>query len=192
MSRRRRDLSQEERALWQLVAEAAKPLKPHRQLDVSEIPAEDVRKRRRWRSRPVPPITAPQPKKSAPAAAPKSAPGPLDRRTRTKLSRGGLEVDARLDLHGLTQRAAHQRLGRFLAEAQANGARLVLVITGRGRPAEPAEGHGEARGVLRRAVPDWLQSQEFRPFVAGLDEAGRRHGGAGALYVRIRRKHRPP
>jgi DNA-nicking Smr family endonuclease len=191
MSRRRRDLSQEERALWQLVAEAAKPLKPHRPIDTSEIPPK--RKEEAGVAKPlVPPITASQPKKIAPAAPPKSAPGPLDRRTRTKLSRGGLEVDARLDLHGLTQRAAHQRLGRFLAEAQANGARLVLIITGRGRPTEPAEGHGEARGVLRRAVPGWLQSPEFRPLVAGLDEAGRRHGGAGALYVRIRRKHRPP
>ena len=132
------------------------------------------------------------PKPKLAAVAPRSVPGPLDQRTRTKLSRGGLEVDARLDLHGLTQRAAHLRLGRFLADAQANGARLVLIITGRGRPAEAGDSHGEARGVLRRAVPDWLQSPEFRPFVAGLDEAGRRHGGAGALYVRIRRKRSAP
>ena len=136
------------------------------------------------RSRRLSRRSRPPPHRAAPPARSTGA--------RARSSRAAaLEVDARLDLHGLTQRAAHQRLGRFLAEAQANGARLVLVITGKGRPAEPAEGHGEARGVLRRAVPDWLQSPEFRPFVAGFDEAGRRHGGAGALYVRIRRKRRP-
>jgi DNA-nicking Smr family endonuclease len=113
-------------------------------------------------------------------------PAALDRRTLSRLSRGLIAVDGRLDLHGLTQTAAHQRLHRFLADAQASGARLVLVITGKGRPDDAPL--AEERGVLRRAVPEWLRAAEFGQMVAGFEEAGRRHGGAGALFVRLRKK----
>ena len=123
-----------------------------------------------------------------PGPPPPSPPAlnPIDRRTRLRLTRGAVAIDARIDLHGLRQAAAHARLARFLREAQAAGARLVLVITGKGRL--PSEAGGEERGVLRRAVPLWLSSAELRPFVAGFDEAGPGHGGSGALYVRVRRK----
>ena len=124
----------------------------------------------------------------APKAPPKAAPAVLDRRTLSRLSRGITAVDARIDLHGLTQSLAHRRLLRFLDEAQAHGARVVLVITGKGKPGEPAEYGFAERGVLRRAVPQWLQSADFQPMVSGFAEAGRRHGGAGAVYVRIRRR----
>jgi DNA-nicking Smr family endonuclease len=97
-------------------------------------------------------------------------------------------VDARIDLHGLTQSPAHRKLLHFLEAAQADGARMVLVITGKGKPGEPG-GYGfQERGVLRRAVPDWLRSAAFQPIVSGFSEAGRRHGGAGAIYVRLRRR----
>jgi DNA-nicking Smr family endonuclease len=98
-----------------------------------------------------------------------------------------LSVDASIDLHGLTQTLAHRRLFAFLKETRAHGARTVLVITGKGRPGEPAAFGAYERGVLRRVVPEWLGSVEFRPLVAGYSEAGRRHGGAGAIYVRLRR-----
>ena len=111
----------------------------------------------------------------------------IDRRTRTRLARGTRQIDARIDLHGLTQSLAHQRLLRFLEEAQSGGAKLVLVITGKGKPLDVVT-IGEERGVLRRAVPGWLSGTEFRHLVAGFDEAGRRHGGGGALYVRIKRR----
>jgi DNA-nicking Smr family endonuclease len=93
-------------------------------------------------------------------------------------------IDARVDLHGLTQAAAHQRLRHFLAEAHLTGVKMALVITGKGAP--DADRLGEERGVLRRVVPAWLASGEFRAFVIGFEPAGRRHGGEGALYVRIR------
>jgi len=115
---------------------------------------------------------------------------PLEPKTRRRLLRGQ-EVDARLDLHGLTQAAAHRRLRLFLLEAQALGYGLVLVITGKGDP-ESLMSHGpafgEGRGVLKRAVPLWLAEPDMRAVVIGFEEAGRRHGGAGALYVRIRRR----
>ena len=183
MSRRGRRLSEEERRLWELVRRSAEPLHPPPPPE-PEPPAP-----------PKPPGPRPKrkPRTGAPAAMPVPPPPPpaeparLDRRTRSRLSRGALHIDARLDLHGLTQDRALRRLKRFLAEAQADGARLVLVITGKGAPAEGGDFTAPVRGVLRRAVPEWLAAPELRPLVAGFDEAGRRHGGGGAIYVRIRR-----
>ena len=104
---------------------------------------------------------------------------------RQKLGRGSEPIDARIDLHGMTQAAAHAALARFLTRAQHDGARVVLVITGKGvRPG--GDGHSE-RGVLRRQVPLWLESTELRPFVVGFESAGAGHGREGALYVRVRR-----
>ncbi len=100
---------------------------------------------------------------------------------RQRLSRGSAGVDARLDLHGLTQ-AARSHGSRAFSHAQTRGHTLVLVITGKGSGDDPE------RGVLRRQVPHWLALPELRALVIGFEEAGRGHGGAGALYVRVRRE----
>lgn len=178
MSERRRPLRPDERVLWETVARTARPLRG--EPPESETDEEDIA-----------PSASPPPR-TAPAARAPAAPAverrlePIDRRTRGRLSRGTAPIDGRLDLHGLTQREAHVQLKHFLAEAQRRGAKLVLVITGKGHP-ERAAPFDDTRGVLRRAVPQWLASPEFRPFVGGFDEAHRTHGGGGALYVRIRR-----
>jgi DNA-nicking Smr family endonuclease len=99
-----------------------------------------------------------------------------------RVARGKDEIDGRLDLHGLTQSEAHAALLRFLRTASSRGARLVLVITGKG--ARAAEGE---RGVLKRQVPHWLGLPEFRALVIGFEDAHIAHGGEGALYVRVRR-----
>ncbi|HZP20805.1 MAG TPA: Smr/MutS family protein [Bauldia sp.] len=179
MARRSRTLSGEERRLWELVAGAAKPLKP---LPPKPAKREPTATAPRASAGPAAPPAA-----SSVTAKPKPMPGAIDHKTRTRLMRGGLEVEGRLDLHGLTQGPAHQRLLAFLTEAQARGTRLVLVITGKGDPEARTDGE---RGVLRRAVPAWLSSVAFRSLVAGFGEAGRRHGGAGALYVRVKRRER--
>src|SRR5205823_13803460 len=88
-----------------------------------------------------------------------------------------------LDLHGHYQDEAFHALRAFLARAQRDGMRFVLVITGKGG----IESQSGARGVLRRMVPLWLRSPELRQLVVGFDEASHRHGGGGALYVRLRR-----
>jgi DNA-nicking Smr family endonuclease len=106
----------------------------------------------------------------------------LEERARRRLARGVADVDGRIDLHGMRQERAFMALTSFLRHAQSRGHRLVLVITGRGREDE------EGRGVLRQMVPSWLARPEFRDLVLGFEEAGRRHGGSGALYVRIRRR----
>ncbi len=104
---------------------------------------------------------------------------------RQKLGRGTEPIDARIDLHGMTQADAHAALAHFLRRAQRDGARVVLVITGKG--ARPGSDPHAERGVLKRQVPLWLESSELRPFVVGFESAGVGHGGAGALYVRVRR-----
>jgi DNA-nicking Smr family endonuclease len=102
------------------------------------------------------------------------------------VARGNEPIDARLDLHGYTQARAHAALLAFLQRAQRDGARVALVVTGKG------SGRGDAsaseRGVLKRQVPIWLALPEFRPFVLGFEAAHVGHGGEGALYVRLRRQ----
>ncbi len=130
----------------------------------------------------------PPPQHPASALAPLS---PIERRLRQRLSRGRADVDAVMDLHGLRQDQAHGVLRQFLFTAQARGAKVVIVITGKGgRSSDLASWHSET-GVLRRSVPQWLRAPELRGVVIGFEEAGQHHGGAGALYVRIRRPGRP-
>jgi DNA-nicking Smr family endonuclease len=91
-----------------------------------------------------------------------------------------------IDLHGLNQAEAHQALRGFLRHSQASGARLVIVVTGKGGPLDK-EGWAPERGVLKRLTPRWLREPDLREVVLGFEEAGRAHGGSGALYVRLRR-----
>jgi DNA-nicking Smr family endonuclease len=109
---------------------------------------------------------------------------PLARREKQRLARGTVQLDARIDLHGRTQSEAHAALLSFLRRAQADDARFVLVITGKGGSARD---HWSERGVLRRQVPHWLRLPEFRHYVVGFEDAHIGHGGEGALYVRLRR-----
>ena len=99
---------------------------------------------------------------------------PLGRRERSQLARGRKEIDARIDLHGMTQTRAHRALSDFLHRAHADGLTFVLVITGKGKMGPESE-----RGVLRRQVPQWLGLPEFRSLVVGFEEAHVGHGGAG-------------
>jgi DNA-nicking Smr family endonuclease len=179
VSRGRRPPTPDELRLWAEVAKTVAPLGDRSPPDAPASPE------------PAPERAATPAALAAPRASRRTTAAPaladLDRRTVSRLSRGTVAIDARIDLHGMTQQAAHGRLVRFLREAQAGGARLVLVITGKGRPGAEADYGRDERGVLRRAVPDWLSAAEMRPFVVGFGEAAVAHGGAGALYVRIRR-----
>jgi DNA-nicking Smr family endonuclease len=107
----------------------------------------------------------------------------IDYRTHARIRRGRLEVDAKLDLHGLRQDEAQRALTAFLRRAQADGAKIVIVVTGKGQTRE-------AGGVLRRVVPLWLQAPQLRDLIISFGEAARHHGGEGALSVRIRRADR--
>jgi DNA-nicking Smr family endonuclease len=197
MSTRRRPprrLSDEERALWLKVAETVSPIKAERRLAVKpkpqpKAPSEPVaaaeaaapppKPRRRAVIRP----SGPAPTVPVTVSLAKPHLAPVERKTERKLARGAVDIDARLDLHGLRQDAAHRALRSFIVGAQSRGARIVLVITGKGRT-----GEGEDAGVLRRAVPRWLEAPDLRPLVVGVSVAHRSHGGDGALYVQVRRK----
>ncbi len=113
---------------------------------------------------------------------------PLNKKERKKVVRGGKGyLDARIDLHGLTQYEAHQRLTSFIYQSQAMGFSVVLVITGKGMDSSHSP-YGDDRGVLRRMVPQWLSLPDMRSCVVGFDQAHVSHGGSGALYVRIRKR----
>jgi DNA-nicking Smr family endonuclease len=133
----------------------------------------------------APPVEAGAASVARRRALPALAPGTiadLDRATAERLRRGALAIDGRLDLHGLTQDEAHDALARFLAGSVARGRRCVLVITGKGL------GEAFGRGVLRQTVPRWLNEAPNRVRILAVMPAQPKHGGAGALYVLLKRK----
>jgi DNA-nicking Smr family endonuclease len=173
MSRRPgQKLSDEDRVLWNLVARSATPLRGKQAVDIPDIVLEPEN---------APPKPArPQASASRPAGKPRHTIHPLDKPTLEKLAKGRTPIEGRVDLHGMTQDEAYSLLHSFLHRAQAGGVRYVLVITGKG-----SSSGGD--GVLRRSVPALLSTPAFRPLVSSHDHAARHHGGAGALYVRLRR-----
>jgi DNA-nicking Smr family endonuclease len=184
---RRRKLSEDERALWSVLIRSIKPLKkkPAGHTEKDEAPTPSATSAAALKP---PPPSRPQPRAAPiPKAASMTAP-PLttfDRRSKQRLARGTDPIDDRIDLHGRTQSEAHDALLRFLRNAQAAGAKTVLVITGKGET-RVQDRPGE-RGVLKRQVPLWLALPEFRAYVVGFEQAHVGHGGQGALYVRLRR-----
>ena len=180
--RRKRGLSEEEHALWESVAKQVKPLRKRpRKIKSPVAPAEAEATITPKSAAPPRPMT---PARIIPPSRPEPPPlAPIGRRERSQLSRGRKEIDARLDLHGMTQIRAHRVLLTFLQRAHGDGLTFVLVITGKGK----VGGAESERGVLRRQVPQWLSLPEFRSLVVGFEEAHIGHGGVGALYVRVRR-----
>lgn len=181
---------EEDLSLWEKVARTVSPLKRGRDRVAKEgAPRE---------SPPPAPGTGTRRKSAAERVAgaqPKRPPVPpplgrFDSREQRRLATGRTEIDARIDLHGMRQREAHSALRAFLLRSQDRGHRIVLVITGKGAPQGGggfAEGPEQGRGVLRRAVPLWLEEPELRRIVVSHASAHIRHGGEGALYVRLRK-----
>lgn len=183
------NLSGDDAELWDRVAGTTKPLRKaaNRYVDAPEPPADAMQPGRKTNKTaadkppPVQPSTAAVPAKGSETPPP----GGYHRGEVRALASGRLDIEARLDLHGLRQREAHSALKAFIARCRARGQRHVLVITGKGSSASPGE-----RGVLNREVPRWLGEPDFRESVVGFTQAHKRHGGAGALYVRLRRSRR--
>ena len=171
-------------ALWAHVTRDVKPLLAREERIDHPVPdpaaaAEKPTARRRSHA-----VTPPPPGPAAPppgrALSHGAAPG-LDRRTQTNMRRGKMAVEARLDLHGMTQSEAHSELIGFITRAYGRGLRCVLVITGKG-----TRDTGEI-GVLRQAVPGWLNAPPLQGLIHAFDHAARHHGGAGALYILLKR-----
>ena len=176
MKGKARDLTSDERILWNLVAKTTRPLRG------KALPAEPAPEPEAKPVTKTPPATPAknQPVPPAPKPAPRSQIHHLDRTTQQKLSKGKLVLEARIDLHGMRQDEAYGFLLSFLQRAHLTGVRYVLVITGKGSSSA-------SDGVLKRVVPSWFATPPFRGVVSGYEDASRNHGGAGALYVRLRR-----
>lgn len=170
MSKKRRDLTTDEKVLWRRVAASVKARRPLPATDEDDASEEPPAPKRAA----APNAKSPPP----PPARAKAAPPPQDRGNEKRVRRGKLEIGAKLDLHGHTQDTGRAALARFLRAAQSRGERTVIVITGVGRGGE---------GILKRRLPEWLAERDIRAIVAGFAPAHRSHGGAGAFYVFIKR-----
>lgn len=194
---RRRKLRPEEQELWQQVARTADPLHPQRKRPAE--PETKPKARTEQHSRPADPLSPfSLGERSLPRTQthvfPKTtkdhlhdAPVRMDAKAFTRLKRGKLEPEARIDLHGLRVDRAHAELTGFILRAQTRGFRLVLVITGKGQREDPYDPMPRRRGVLKTQVPVWLRMAPLAQAVLQVSEAHRKHGGEGAYYVYLRR-----
>ena len=172
MSHRR--LTPDEARAWARVARTVKPIGPKTEeietfIDALEHGEPVLRHGKGKTAAPAPQVPVPKP--------PKTPAPPQNRANEKRVRRGKLELAGRFDLHGHTQISADAALPEFLKRKQAEGARCVLIITGKGKGGE---------GVLRRNFLRWLEMPAARALVSGYSEAHPRHGGSGAWYVFLR------
>lgn len=192
----RRRLSVEEQNLWQRVVQSVKPLHQRPLPATSLQPEPEAAKKAAAEALHGKAMGAGQQRvNGSPSAAvpqvPKTPATGLDKRTAQRLRKGKMAIEGRLDLHGMTQKQAHQALQRFITASSRMNRRLVLVITGKGW--DPMASRPEdAVGVLRRSVPRWLETPPLSQHVTAIIDAHARDGGSGALYVLLRRKRRTP
>ena len=191
MSRAPRGLSPEEADLWNKVAATITPLHPPRPKAPKAVaPAEPALAvtlppppPKRVKGRVPPPLPTPAP---TPVARPLQSHG-LDSTWDRKLARGSITPDVTIDLHGLTLDAAHTRLNASLSQALAMGARVMLLIAGKPRPHDAHDDRGNRRGAIRAKLLDWLAHSPHAGQIAAVRPAQPRHGGAGAVYIVLRK-----
>lgn len=179
MRNSKKTLTEDDRILWGKVARSTRPM-PGRMQAIEEFEAElDAREAEKAEQK-APPAKAVAIAET-PIESPKKPSGrhqPLERPVKRKLAKGRLELEARIDLHGLFQSEAHALLHRFILSAHERGLRHVLVITGKGSSMG-------SDGALKRAVPMWFSKPEFRQLISSYETSAQNHGGDGALYVRL-------
>ncbi|HEX9465172.1 MAG TPA: Smr/MutS family protein [Alphaproteobacteria bacterium] len=163
-----------------LFAAVLRDVKPLRRTKVSPHP-DPVPARESKAAAPAKPLPRAETRPSTPVTPPPPPNPGIDRRTAERLRKGAMEIDRRLDLHGLTEADAHAALDRFVRQAWRDGLRVLLIITGKGSVRDGG-------GVLRRNLPRWLASGEHGPRVLRIESAQPRHGGSGAYYVLLRRQ----
>ncbi len=197
------DDHEDDHHIWRLAAETIEPLKRRKP---RFHPAAEAAKSAPVKKAPAAP---PSPKTARPdalsiapppvaKAAQRQAPelSTFDRNSARKIRIGRVEIEARVDLHGMHQHEAHAALRSFLARCQSRGLRFVLVITGKGKTTSSeasdarSDDLGRERGVLKRNVPRWLEEPDVRSIVVSYTTAAIQHGGEGALYVHLRTKDR--
>jgi DNA-nicking Smr family endonuclease len=184
----RRTLRADERELFESTMRDSAPLKKASRPHKKSPPAKKTERTGTMDARHAPEVQPPQ-------LGVRRTVG-IDGNTAERLRRGQLEPQARLDLHGLSERDAHRALVTFVRVAKARKLRLLLVVTGKGAGGEHKQRKEtgfdlglemRARGVLRSLTPRWLREPGLVEIVADVREAHRRHGGSGALYVYLRK-----
>ena len=198
--RRPRSLSADEEALWERIAKQTDPLNPKRKATPAKTPSTPKAQPKpdpKRNGTPVPPFrlgekrTDTTPRHDfAPSIGESlsSAPIHMDRKKHTRMTRGKLKPEGKIDLHGMTLAQAHPALTRFLFDSHARDRRQGLVITGKGRDRDEDGPIPQRRGVLKHQVPHWLQSAPLNTVVLQVSEAHLKHGGTGAYYVYLRRR----
>lgn len=179
--------------LWSEVAQTVSPLQRTRMRQVLKLASEALPLPK------APPAPRAKPIKLPPAMpsyTPSGRPGRqagqvIEPKLKRKLTRGHIDIDGTIDLHGMRQVEAHAALSRFIHARAGRGDRTLLVITGKGLKKVDGDASGIIeRGVLRSMLPIWLSESSLSPFIAGWDIAAQGHGGEGAYYVRLRRAER--
>ncbi|MEX0310040.1 MAG: Smr/MutS family protein [Tateyamaria sp.] len=192
----RRKLRPEEEALWRKVTaktERLLPDKPFHPDDFVTTPAPKPRARPMFDAVPLKPSPTTSARATSTSVAPSivdqvaASPVHMDRKTFQQMKRGKLKPEGKLDLHGMTLDRAHPALTRFILSAHAQGKRLVLVVTGKGKHRDDAGPIPVRFGVLRHQVPQWLSMPPLSSVVLQVSQANLRHGGGGAYYVYLRR-----
>ncbi|MFM9974807.1 MAG: Smr/MutS family protein [Beijerinckiaceae bacterium] len=187
--RKRAQLSDEELALWAHVVESIRPM-PGRKIPRYE--PKSISMAEAMQTMTSISVTSTFMADSARPVSPTLKPlATMERRLRQRVTRGQASIDGVLDLHGMRQNEAHRALVSFIQRKHHDGAAVVMVITGKGAR-DDGNGSGSGtdcseRGVLKRMTPHWLADPGLRRYVIGYEDASHRHGGTGALYVRIRR-----
>jgi DNA-nicking Smr family endonuclease len=181
-------LTDDDRILWGKVARSTRAL-PGRMQAIDEFEAALHREQEEASEKAKPKPARPPVASEPPAAVPKKPAGhhhqPLERPVKKKLAKGRLQLEARIDLHGLSQAEAHALLLGFVLSAHSRGLRHVLVITGKGSSMG-------SDGALKRAVPMWFSKPDFRHLISSYETSAQNHGGEGALYVRLARSRGEP
>jgi DNA-nicking Smr family endonuclease len=193
---RNRNLSPDEAKLWRKVARTTKAYKALPADETAsiplplpmalakpkapELPHVALKRANAARVLPKPVVASAKPKPPAPVA---------DAGGHKKVRRGKLDIDARIDLHGMRQIEAQTALAGIIGRTRADGGRCILVVTGKGRPVDPGEDFITPQpGVIRRRLPEWLGGSGIREHVAGYAQANAKDGGSGAFYVLLKAK----
>jgi DNA-nicking Smr family endonuclease len=182
----KRRVTPDELELWRHVAQTVRPIKCRRRATPQKDEAPSAPAPKTPKAKAAKPALPVAPAKPQPPTPPKphelkhGTSHGVDRRQAERFRKGKLAIEGKIDLHGRTQQDAHDDLLAFLRRAHAAGKRNVLVVTGKGMTTSKT-------GVLRQAVPRWLNEPAFRSLVLAFDYAEPQHGGEGALYVLVKR-----
>lgn len=228
----KRDMKQDEKALWEQVTKGVNPLSPAERGEKDKAgektqkhwqeppepshnePAQDFAARRaefeallagkdkgsaKSKSQKLPCAAKSKTSDKAPAPQNKASqtktPQTIEQSRQKKIASGQVSIDSKIDLHGLRQHEAYDELRAFLFRAIERGHRHVLVITGKGTRISEQEAQDfyadfnsdQKRGVIKAALPGWLNNPDLAPHIISFGPAHQRHGGAGATYIHLRK-----